>query len=54
MVGRSIADMCDQDVVFTEARSAEVIMFAKVRYIGYGLTYRATYIYGECATGKPF
>ena len=53
MVGRSIADIYDRGVIFTEARSAEVNMLAEVGYRGYGLTYRATYniLYGKCATG---
>ena len=56
MVGRSIADICDQSIIFTEAQNSEVNMFAKVRYRGYGPTYHATYItlYGECEGRKTY
>ena len=55
-VGRSVANIYDLGVIFTEMRSAEVNILAEVGYRGYGLTYRATYnmLYSECATGKPF
>ena len=55
-VGRSIANVYDWGVIFTEVWSAEVNMPAEVGYRGYGPTYRATYniLYGECATGEPF
>ena len=55
-VGRSIADIYDRGIIFTEAQSAKVNMFAELGYRGCGPTYRATYniLYGECATGRHF
>ena len=55
-VRRSIADICDRGVIFTEALSAKVNMFAEVGYRGYGPTYHAIFsiLYGERATGEPF
>ena len=56
MVGRSIADVHDRGIIFTEARRAKVNMLAEVGYRGYGPTYSATYkiYYDEYATGEPF
>ena len=55
-VGRSIADVYNQGVIFTSALCVLVNMLAEVGYRGYGPTYRATYsiLYGECEGRKNF